>query len=255
MGSLVKRRGGRVPTAPGSRCTRREALTALLVSAALLRARESAGTDRRVVFAFVPALMRARALESILEQCIPGASVTVFGRYADFDAAMTQAAPDAAIGPGDTLRSAGLRPVLTGMSGGSTYETLLVLSKRKLSRNDFAGCRFGAVDIVGRTRLPKLVGELLGLRHPPRVQRVVKVTDLLPLLQLDLADAILLPARFLADFLHMTELDFKVLQVESARLERICVAFPRRGGDAAIEASLNSLSLAAQGALGVEGWR
>jgi hypothetical protein len=247
--------GGRAMSTRGVN-GRREAIATLAALAALSLGAPSVNADQAPrLHVFMPTLMRPRALQAVLEPALPGVEVTIFGRVADFRAAVERAGPEAALAPAATLRAVGAIPVLLGVTAGNQLEPQLLLSKRPLAARGLAEKTVGVVDVVGRGRLDQLVARLLGLDRPPPIRRVVKVSDLLPLLQLDLADGILLPEHFLEEFRQMSELDFKILRLESALLERVAVAFPRPEGERRLGVDLRRLPGVVMAALGAEAWR
>ncbi len=204
---------------------------------------------------FVPTLIRARALEALLRSTLPGVEIVVFARFADFLASASSAAPDGLLAPTLALESAGIRPALQGQSSGGPGEQYVVLARRdRGDLNAIATRGLGVVDMVGRNSLPKVVKEWLGIAAEPHVVRVLKLPDLLPLLSLDMASGILLPARFSAEVRAASRLPLVEFAPPSARVLRTALAW--RGGtkNLAIEQGLLRAPLAVRAALGVETW-
>ena len=218
------------------------------------RAARALGSPR--LYAFVPALESTRAIEEILNEGLVGVAVTAFGRFADFSAAIASEKPEGALSLADTLRVLGIAPRLQAEINGSTQEPYIVLSKDQTdSIAQLAKKAIGAVDIVGRTELPSLLMRLLGLSESPTVKRVLKVSDLLPLLHLDLAPAITLPERFLADFQSKSRLNLRILRPGTATLGRAALGFPAGRVDQGMMSALRQASASVQSLLGAEGWR
>jgi hypothetical protein len=131
------------------------------------------------------------------------------------------------------------------------YVVLTLLSDLKLEQ--LGQRRIGMVDIVGRALLPELVRSLLGLDRVPSVRRVLKVADLLPLLNLELADAVVVPERFVEELARTSRQQLFALRPENAQLGRASLAFP--GGKVAlVQQGLSRLSPAARRALGIDSW-
>jgi hypothetical protein len=209
----------------------------------------------RRVFAFVPALVSARVIADVLNQGLPGMTVTVFGRFGDFAAAVSSQRPESVLCPFDTLEELGLRPALRGELSGSAREPYVVLTKEAEGGvAELAKKTIGAVDIVGRAALPGLVQKLLGLSFVPSVRRVLQVGDLLPLLHLDLAPTVVLPERFYPEFYRMSHLKLRALKPSSAELGRVTLAYPSGISDAAIEEALRRAPAKVRELLGVESW-
>lgn len=76
----------------------------------------------------------------------------------------------------------------------------------------------GVVDLLGKKAMHGLVARLLGFSMTLRLTRVGLPEDLLPLLELDLAKAILMPARECALLRERSALDLHVVDVKGARV-------------------------------------
>lgn len=207
------------------------------------------------LFVFVPSLVRARALVDLLEEAMPGVEVVAFGRFADFLSAVKTLHPSAALSLADALDAVGLNADLRGTGEGGTEEPYVVLTHdENLTVATLGSARLGVVDVVGRKALPSLVQRLLGLTSPPSVRRVLKVGDLLPLLSLNLAGAIVVPDRLVSHLMSASRLQLRVLRPPGARLGRTALAYPEGKRVAAIQTGMQRLSKAALSALGIEGW-
>jgi hypothetical protein len=219
-----------------------------------LRHAEALGTPR--LFAFVPAIERPRAVGEILSEGLPGVAVTAFGRFADFSAAVASEKPEGALSLADTLRVLGIATALQGMAGGSAQERYVVLAKNPADTVDSLSQKpIGMVDIVGRAELPLLVKRLLGLAEPPQVRRVLKISDLLPLLHLDLAPAITLPERFQSEFQKQSRLELRVLRPATAVLGRVALGFPTGRLERSLAGALRHAPPSIQSLLGTEAWQ
>jgi hypothetical protein len=210
---------------------------------------------RPTLFVFVPSLVRARALVNLLEEALPGVEVVAFGRFADFMSAVETLRPSAALSLADALKSVGLVADLRGTGPGGTQEPYVVLThKGDISLGNLASRRLGVVDVVGRRSLPELVKRLLSLPQVPVVRRVLKVGDLLPLLSVNLADAIVIPERMVKPLLETSRQELRVLRPPHALLGRAALAYPGGQRVSAIQAGMQRLSRAALDALGIDGW-
>ena len=215
----------------------------------------AAGAEPRL-FAFMPAIERPRAVGEILTQGLPGVAVTAFGRFADFSAAIASEKPEAALALADTLRVLGIPVSLQGVLAGSTKEPYVLLAKDPSDTlASLANKSIGVVDVVGRSELPSLVQRLLGFAQPPNVRRVLKISDLLPLLHLDLAPAVALPERFQAEFQKQSRLPLRALRASSALLGRAALGSPGGRLDKTISLALRQAPPAVQKLLGTEAWQ
>lgn len=218
------------------------------------RRAEAGGAPR--LFAFVPAIERPRAVGEILVEGLPGVAVTAFGRFADFAAAVASEKPEGALSLADTLQSLGIAPGVQGLAGGSAQEPYVLLVKNPAETIDSASKKaIGMVDVVGRAELPLLARRLFGLAEPPVVRRVLKISDLLPLLHLDLAPAVTLPERFQSEFQKQSRLELRSLRPATAHLGRMALGFPTGRADRVIIAALRRASASVQALLGTEAWQ
>ncbi len=194
------------------------------------------------VFAFLPTTSQPRALERRLRRAADGVDVRVFGRFRDFDEATREESPDALITYSTVLQHLGRHVDYQGERGGKATEAVLVVSAGEdIERRDLGDLTFGAVDLVGRADLPAFVAELLALQKPAEVVRVIKYPDLLHLLRLGRADAVLVPEQVLGSLRKATKIPIQVLEVPSARLGYAAVSFRDPAGRAATEDWLKGL--------------
>jgi ABC-type amino acid transport substrate-binding protein len=205
------------------------------------------------VFVFLPTTSQPRALEHRLGGTADGLEVRVFGRFLDFEEAIRTQSPDAVISYSTVLRHMGKNVDYQGERGGETSDAVLVVFVGKdLAVGDLPGLTYGAVDLVGRVDLPAFVAKLLALPQPAQVVRVIKYPDLLQLLRVERADAVLVPRQALERLRESTKLDVRVLDVPSARLGYAAVSFRDSVGRSRTEKWLNALPQPAMTELGVD---
>lgn len=207
------------------------------------------------LFVFVPSLVRSRALVELLEDAMPGVEIVAFGRFADFMSAVGSLKPTATLSLADALTALGHRPQLAGVGPGGREEPYAVLSHRAdVTLANLSTKSIGIVDVVGRLALPELVQRMLDMNHPPDVRRVLKVADLIPLLNLNLADAVVVPERMVESLITTSRLKLHILRPPSAKLRRVALSFSSGTPVGPIQSGLLHLSKTAQDALGISGW-
>jgi hypothetical protein len=207
------------------------------------------------LFVFVPSLVRSRALVELLEDAMPGVEVVAFGRFADFMSAVGSLKPSAALSLADALSALGLKAQLAGVGPGGRDEPYALLTHRgDVTLSNLGSRCIGIVDVVGRRALPELVRRLLALSGPPQVVRVLKVSDLVPLLSLGLADAVVVPERMVEPLVSSSRLKLRVLRPPTAKLRRVALSFAPGAPVSSIQAGVTRLSHAALEALGISGW-
>lgn len=184
---------------------------------------------------------------------MPGVNVTVFGKLSDFRAALEASPPSAALSPKPVLASLNRTADLQGIKAGSDAEQYLLISTKPLPREALSSLRYGIVDLVERRSLPKFVAGLLGVSAPPEVQRVTKIEDLLPLLQFQTADAVLLPERFRSDFESKSKMRFTILSLSTAKVGLVAVTFLSERQP--LENAIRRLPREVLADLGVDEWK
>ena len=139
--------------------------------------------------------VKQRAFQSLLGTGLPGVDTTAVGRVADFERAL-QDGPDAVLTLPVVLAAHGLTPALRGLTRGSPEERYALVGAGGAPE---AGrvASVGALDLLGRDGTNRFVRRLVG--QQARVERVTKIEDLLPLLQMQRVDAVLLPARLVRE--------------------------------------------------------
>ena len=151
------------------------------------------GDLRLLVFLHVAA--KQRAFQTELQAALPGIVVTAVGRIGDFDRALGEG-QDAVLTLPVVLAAHGLAPVLRGLRQGSADEKYALVGA-EAAPDPGKVISVGALDLLGRDGMAAFVQSVVGAH--PKVERVTKVEDLLPLLQMQRVDAILLPSRLLPE--------------------------------------------------------
>lgn len=164
------------------------ALAVAVVTWLLDRPANAAG-GKLLVFLHVAA--KQRAFQSELEASLPGITVTAVGRIGDFERALKEG-QDAVLTLPVVLAAHGLPVTLRGQRKGSSEESYALVGVDK-APDPKACAAVGALDVLGRDGMNGFVHDLVGAS--PKVERVTKVEDLLPLLQMQRVQAILLPSR------------------------------------------------------------
>jgi hypothetical protein len=192
--------------------------------------------------------VKQRAFQSLLGAGLPGITTTAVGRVADFERAL-QDAPDAVLTLPVVLAAQGLTPALRGLTRGSPEERYsLVGTGAPPEANRVASV--GALDLLGRDGTNRFVKRLVG--QQARVERVTKIEDLLPLLQMQRVDAVLLPARLVGDLRTASRLPLVQRDLE------LTVALPAAANTgpagAAVLTAISKMPKDVSKLLGVEEW-
>jgi hypothetical protein len=219
------------------------ALAALLLSTGTA----NAGGGRLLVFVHVAS--KQRALQALLKDALPDLTVTTVGRVADFDRAIEEG-QDAVLTLPIVMQARNISPKLRGYRGGSPDERYSLVGA-DVPPDPAKVSTVGALDLLGREGTNAFVQGLVGSQ--PKVERVTKVEDLLPLLQMQRADAVLLPSRLFGELKSTSSLN--LAQKELSGLVGIVAVASLTDGGAQVVAEVSKLSGDAARVFGVESWK
>jgi hypothetical protein len=197
---------------------------------------------------FLHLAIKQRALHRDLEAALPGLAITAVGRVGDVDRALSQG-QDAMLAALPVLRARSLTPALQGYRMKAADEPYALVAADRPP--DPARVQaVGAIDLLGREATAAFVHRLLGAK--PKVERVTKLEDLLPLLQMQRADSILLPSRQVADLRQTTKMNLIVRELPS-RVGLPAVAVLQPAGAPVIQA-VARLPTRLSSSFGVDEW-
>jgi hypothetical protein len=219
-----------------------------VVGAAMLQSRV-AGAARGRLLVFVQTTVKQRALQAIIQSALSELTVTAVGRIADFDRALEEA-PDAVLTLPIVLAARGMSPQVRGYRNGAPDEPYALVAVDALP-NPASVNTVGAVDLLGRDGTNGFVRALLG--NSVKVERVTKVEDLLPLLQMQRADAVLIPSRLYSDLASTSSLHL-VQHELPARVGLPAITGLGAGGIQAVD-RVSKLAGEAARTLGTDSWR
>jgi len=192
--------------------------------------------------------LKQRAFQGLLQSALPGVDVTAVGRISDFDRAMSES-PDAVLTLPLVLSAKNLPVQLQGQRAGSGEEKYALVAAD--STPDPASVKIvGALDVLGRDGTNQFVTRMVGAS--PKVERVTKVEDLLPLLQMQRVDAILIPQRLLSDVKSASRINLVAREL-SKQIGLPAVASLGSAGPG-ISAGIAKLPLGLSQTMGVDAW-
>lgn len=225
----------------------RTAVMGAALGLSLLASRTSqAGAPKLLVFLHVS--LKQRAFQGLLQNALPGIDVTAVGRISDFDRALSDA-PDAVLTLPMVLSAKNMHVQLQGQRAGSGEEKYALVAAD--SAPDPARVKaVGALDVLGRDGTNLFVTRMLGVQA--KVERVTKVEDLLPLLQMQRVDAILIPQRLLLDVKSASRINLVPRELPT-QVGLPAVASLGSAGPS-ITAGIARLPLALSQTMGVDAW-
>jgi hypothetical protein len=225
------------------------ALVGVAVTGAM-RIPQASAAGSGTLHLFLHSHRTARSLEELLEAALSGVTVRAFSRAKDFVSGLSSH-PDAVLAASPVLEALGYSPTVHGLRGGEDHEPYVLLSTRAVTPTSVQ--TVGAVDLLGRERMPEFIAGLLG-GHRPNVVPVTKLLDLLPLLQFDKVDSVIVPARSVSLLTERTR-----MSLNSTHLPKGEVGLPALSPLTAvgheIGAKVRRLSLATSLEIGVDSWR
>lgn len=220
---------------------------AVLGISLLASATSQAQAPRLLVFLHVS--LKQRAFQGLLQAGLPGIDVTAVGRVADFDRALA-GAPDAVLSLPLVLQARNLSIALQGRRAGAADEKYALVAADNAP--DPARVKtVGALDFLGREGTSAFVSRMLG--KSAKVERVTKVEDLLPLLQLERVDAILIPQRLFSDV--KSESRINLVQRELPLPVGLPALAALGPGAPSIGSAVTQLSMSLLRTVGVDAWR
>lgn len=164
--------------------------------------------QQSLLYVFYPSTIRPQTLQKKLTDELPGVTVIVFGRYIDFAERVKLSAPDAILSKPDALRQFdGYSLEISGIKNDSAEEPyILVLENKGILEKPVETYTIGMVDFLGRQGMDLLAKGIF--ETPPKINRVSKIEDLLPLLSFGMADAVLVTENVADYFTSISQMQF-----------------------------------------------
>ncbi len=210
------------------------------------------------VFVYYPSLARPLAIQEALAKKCPGIEVSVFGRLADLQSQVGREPPQAILAQAAVLgQFPEYLPRLQGTRGGLETEAYVLLSIEKPV--DVAAISKASIGVVGILDRKEMDGFVSGLvAGTPKVNRVTKVEDLLPLLIFQSVSAVLVSETNMKEFQKKSQAKLVDVKLDKAKVGLVAAGI-KAGGAAAAEkeilAALQGLDGATLALLGVDAWK
>ena len=231
------------------------ALVILLGDGPGLRPRRGFAEETRpTLYVYLHTDAKSASLESSLKEKLKGLNVTVFGRFRDFEEAMASNRPDALLGARALVGSQNAPVALQGWRGTRDWEPWSLVSVGAPLSASLSGKAIGVVDLLGRRATQDFVADLL--RTPElKLKRVTKLEDLLPLLQLAAADAVLIPSAEVKTVTEHSQLSLQVREVPEGKVGLASVSVLNPKVRDLVVKQIQALDAETNKVLGVERWR
>jgi hypothetical protein len=232
-----------------SKCAPNGTLPGFAVVGAVVLCSGVARAARGRLVVFVQTAVKQRALQAMIQSALSGLSVTAVGRVADFDRALEES-PDAVLTLPIVLEARGMTPQVRGYRNGTPDEPYALIGV-DAPPNAASIKTVGVVDLLGRDGTNGFVRGLVG--SAVKVERVTKVEDLLPLLQMQRADAVLIPSRLYSDIASTSSLRLMRYELPT-RVGLPAITGLGGGGSQAVD-QVSRLGGEAAITLGTDSWR
>lgn len=209
---------------------------------------------RETLYVFYPSAIRPVVMQQKMTEACPDIRIMVFGRFVDFEARVSADKPDAILTKYPVIRQlGGYSVLLKGSRNGETEESNIVVSvDEKIDLNNISSISIGMFDILGRDGMKKMVGSYFS--QEPRLRLVSKIEDMLQLLTLNMAKAILTPENHIRYFKELSNMNFAVTPLPNVRTGIIALAV-RDGGSAVLSVkALTGMDSKTMAMLEVDKW-
>jgi hypothetical protein len=217
--------------------------------AATLLTSQRADAQEAKLVVFLHLAVKQRALQSALQDALPGVKVVAVGRVGDFERELQDAA-DAVLAIPPVLSNFKLNAKLRGTKGGSPEEKYALVGV-DTSPDPSKVASVGALDLFGREGTTAFVKGLF--ETSAKVERVSKVEDLLPLLQMQRVESVLLPTRLVSELKSASKLNLVTKEL-TKMVGLPAVAVVTAAGDKIVSA-VSKMSAATSITLGVDSSR
>lgn len=219
------------------------------------------------VFVFYPSLARPLAIQEALTKKCPGLDITVFARLTDLQALVGRERPKAILAQNAVLRQFPEYPLrLQGARNGAATEDFVLLSIGKpFDLAKVSGAAIGAVGMLDRKEMDAFVGGLVA--GSPRVNRVTKVEDLLPLLIFQSVGAVLVSEANMREFRKKSQANLVEAKLDQGKVGLLAAGILSNAVETAAAAgsnapeerellsALKALDAGTLALLGLDGWK
>lgn len=204
------------------------------------------------LYIFIPTEHSAVEIEKKFAEKIPTITVRSFGNVTDFKKSVEESKPDAVITkPQLVAQLTGYTTQLKAVTKGSTEESFVLLSVDKpIIIADIAGKNIGILDFLGKKEIDGLVETLFKGR--PVLIKVKKVADLLPLLTMNMVEAIVVSESHIAYLKQRSNLNFIITPCDCSSGRAVLATLKP---DPEIEAVIKSMPADLAKLLYIESWK
>lgn len=207
------------------------------------------------LFVCFPSLARPVAIQKVLSQHIQGTEVKVFARLEDFRALVQSERPTAILAQPAVIRAmGGYRTALQGTRKGAPDEPCQLLSiDSGVDPDRMAGITIGVFGSMERDSLEAFVRR--SIPGNPRIRRVTKVEDLLPMLIFHLVTAVLVDRSTIDVFRMKSQANLIAAPLAGCLMEKVVFATREDEGGKDLVRKFGKIRTGDLAVLGVDAWR
>ncbi len=207
------------------------------------------------LYVFYPTTARSKVLQEKMGADCPDIALTIFGRFRDFQTKITESPPDAILTKKPVINEIkGYTIKLQGTRKNSTDESFILLSvDEAIDPAKLADLTVGVLDILGRKGMGKHVAQYFD--PVPKLKRVTKIEDLLPLLSFNMAKAILISDNRVSYFKKLSKLNFIATPVPNMQIGIVALAVKDGANADAVINSIKGVGDDTTSLLEVDNWK
>lgn len=213
------------------------------------------------LYVYLPSNIRPFVMQKRLQEACPGLSITVFGHHREMSRAVRTAPPEAILSLEPVVsvdRYDMFTKTLLGERKGKRFADMVLLSREKrIETAKLAEISIGVVDILGRSSMREMLGEMIDVEQP-RIRPVSRLEDLIALLQVNEAEAVLVEKdRVDSYYRERTGMELVVNEIPNARMGLPTLSINERATPAQrdqLVKALTAMNKEMNTRLGVDAW-
>ena len=204
------------------------------------------------LYIFVPTEYKAIEVERKFKEKFANFTIRTFSSVIDFTEAVSIDTPDAVITKPQLIPFLNIYTIkLNATCKGSTKEPFFILSvENPMALSDLTNKNIGILDFLGRKNINAFTTDLVN--GNPKLKRVKKIPDLIPLLSMNMVDGIIVSASQMAYIKSRSHLPFHEIKCKSDQGIAVLALF--KESDEMVN-KLKELPDELAMMIGVDGWK
>jgi hypothetical protein len=203
----------------------------------------------------IPGKQNALQIQSDLDILMGPGKAMAFGRIKDFEARLSTS-PDAAVIATEAFFTylPEYKPFLRGKTGNQTGQRFFVVTASKgVTKDNFQEKRVGVVDFLGHDRLPRFIKDQFNVEIKT-LKKTNKEEDLLIMIGIEAADAIIVSASAYEEILSNTKLPLRIVATSMKNVGFAECAFKEGKEMAELKNTLLKAPVSFRKEIGIDSW-